>query len=138
VVHNAQRAAADDPELERVRRDLVDLREQFAAASEVLVSLGQSSSDNDAVLDTLVSSVCRLCRGDAAMVFLPDGPCYRLARSTGLSGEYVRFIGEHPVAADRRTLVGRVGLDRRLQQITDVLSDPEYGRHDCRCPHAVR
>jgi signal transduction histidine kinase/ActR/RegA family two-component response regulator len=130
VVHNAQRAAADDPELERVRRDLVDLREQFAAASEVLVSLGQSSSDNDAVLDTLVSSVCRLCRGDAAMVFLPDGPCYRLARSTGLSGEYVRFIGEHPVAADRRTLVGRVGLDRRLQQITDVLSDPEYGRHD--------
>jgi signal transduction histidine kinase/ActR/RegA family two-component response regulator len=120
----------DDPELERVRRDLVDLGEQFAAASEVLVSLGQSSSNNDAVLDTLVSSVCRLCRGDAAMVFLPDGPCYRLARSTGVSAEYVRFIGEHPVAADRRTLVGRVGLDRRLQQITDVLSDPEYGRHD--------
>lgn len=127
MVHNTQGTAA---ELAQVRLDLIDLREQFAAASEVLVSLGQSSSDNDAVLDTLVSSVCRLCRGDAAMVFLPDGPCYRLARSTGVSAEYVRFIGEHPVAADRRTLVGRVGLDRRLQQITDVLSDPEYGRHD--------
>jgi len=130
VVDNADGTAADDPEPEQVRRDLIDLREQFAAASEVLVSLGQSSSSNDAVLDTLVSSVCRLCRGDAAMVFLSEGPGYRLARSTGLSAEYVRLIGRHPVSADRRTLVGRVGLDRRPQQITDVLSDPEFGRYD--------
>ena len=126
----AEGSPAEDSETGRVRRDLLDIREQFAAASEVLVSLGQSSSSNDAVLDTLVSSVCRLCRGDAAMVFLAEGTRYRLGRSTGLSTEYVRFIGEHPVSADRRTLVGRVGLDRQLQQITDVLSDPEYGRYD--------
>ncbi len=31
---------------------------------------------------------------------------------------------------DRDTLIGRVGLDRRTQQIADVLADPDYGRHD--------
>ena len=31
---------------------------------------------------------------------------------------------------DRDTLIGRVGLDRRTQQIPDVLADPEYGRYD--------
>ena len=130
LVDIAEGATAEDSETGRVRRDLLDIREQFAAASEVLVSLGQSSSSNDAVLDTLVSSVCRLCRGDAAMVFLAEGNALSAGPVHGLSSEYVRFIGEHPVSADRRTLVGRVGLDRRLQQITDVLSDPEYGRYD--------
>ncbi len=104
MVDNVHGATADDSEIGRVRRDLLDIREQFAAASEVLVSLGQSSSSNDAVLDTLVSSVCRLCRGDAAMVFLAEGASYRLGQSIGLSDEYVRFIGEHPVSADRRII----------------------------------
>ena len=31
---------------------------------------------------------------------------------------------------DRETLIGRVGLDRRTQQIADVLADPDYGRQD--------
>ena len=33
------------------------------------------------------------------------------------------------VALDRRTLIGRVGLDRQAQQIHDVLADTGYGRH---------
>jgi signal transduction histidine kinase/CheY-like chemotaxis protein len=39
-------------------------------------------------------------------------------------------MAEHPVAMDRDTLIGRVGLDRQTQQITDVLADADYGRHD--------
>ena len=31
---------------------------------------------------------------------------------------------------NRSSVVGRVALDRRIQQIPDVLSDPEYGRQD--------
>ena len=51
-------------------------------------------------------------------------------RSVGPSDEYIDYIGAHPLAADRGTLAGRVGLERRTQQVTDVLSDPEYGRQD--------
>lgn len=130
MVHDGDVRGADEPDVVRVRRDLHETREQFAATSEVLGSLGRSASNNDVVLDTLVRSVCRLCRADAATLYLAAGPGYRLARSAGLSAEFVEHIGRHPLAADRRTLVGRVGLDRRTQQIADVLSDPDYGRHD--------
>ena len=37
---------------------------------------------------------------------------------------------EHPVERSRASIVGRVAEDRRTQQITDVLGDPEYGRQD--------
>ena len=130
VVEHPEPDAPDDPRLVQARRDLHESREQFEATSEVLVALGRSSSNNDAVLDTLVRRVCSLCRGDAAMLYLADREQYRLARSVGLSAEFVEYVDRHPLAADRGSLVGRVGLDRRIQQITDVLSDPEYGRYD--------
>jgi signal transduction histidine kinase/ActR/RegA family two-component response regulator len=50
--------------------------------------------------------------------------------STGVSEAAIRFINEHPMALDRDTLIGRVGLERRAQQIPDVLTDPDYGAFD--------
>ena len=37
---------------------------------------------------------------------------------------------KHPDPLDRRTLIGRVGLDRVTMQIADVLEDPDFGRRD--------
>ncbi len=47
-----------------------------------------------------------------------------------MSAEAIAYIAEHPMPVDRDTLVGRVGLDRRTQQIADVVADPDYGRLD--------
>jgi signal transduction histidine kinase/ActR/RegA family two-component response regulator len=44
--------------------------------------------------------------------------------------EYRRYLPDHPVQLSRATLMGRVALDRRTQQIKDVLADPDYGRQD--------
>ena len=46
--------------------------------------------------------------------------------------EYVRYWAEHPstMSIGRASGVGRVALDRTIQQIEDVLDDPEYGRQD--------
>lgn len=123
-------ATTDQVDLAGAQRDLHEIREQFAATSDVLVSLGRSAADHDAVLGTLVRSARRLCGADAALIYLADGAVYRLGRSIGLSEEFVEYIDRHPLSADRQTLVGRVGLDRRTQQISDVLSDPYYGRLD--------
>ncbi len=112
------------------RRALEDARQQLAATSEILTALGRSGSDPEAVLGTIVDSARRLCRADQAQICLVDGDHYRLARSAGLSEEARTFIDEHPLVADRASLVGRVGLDRRTQQIEDVLADPDYGRAD--------
>jgi signal transduction histidine kinase len=118
-------------EVERLRRDLAEAREQQAATSGVLAVLGRATSDLDAVLETVVDSARRLCRADIALIFLLEGDAYRLAIASGpLTEEDRAYLAQHPLAQDRGTLAGRVGLERRPQQIADVLADPEYGRLD--------
>ena len=118
-------------EVERLRRDLAEAREQQAATSGVLAVLGRATSDLDAVLETVVDSARRLCRADIALIFLLEGDAYRLAIASGpLTEEDRAYLAQHPLAQDRGTLTGRIGLERRPQQIADVLADPEYGRLD--------
>ena len=120
----------DDPGATDLRRALNDAQERLRATGEVLQALGRSGSDLDDVFRTVVRSAQRLCRGDAAQLHLYEGGAYRLAWHSGLTDEYRAFMAEHPIVADRATLVGRVGLDRHTQQIDDVLADPEYRRTD--------
>ena len=117
-------------ETERLADELAEVREQLGATSEVLAVIGRSASDLEGVLETVVESARKLCGADAGQVFLVDGDRYRLAYGSGMTAEYREFIANNPVFLDRGTLVGRVGLDRRATQITDVLADPDYGRTD--------
>ena len=117
-------------EIERLADELAEVREQLGATSEVLAVIGRSASDLERVLETVVESARKLCGADAGQVFLVDGDRYRLAYGSGMTAEYREFIANNPVVLDRGTLVGRVGLDRRATQITDVLADPDYGRTD--------
>lgn len=98
--------------------------------NKVLIALGRSASDPDAALDTIVHSARRLCRSDAAQVYLIDGDHFSLSSWVGVPDELVAHIAAHPFRIDRGTLLGRVSRDRRLQQIPDVLADAEYGRQD--------
>ena len=122
--------AVDAQEHARVLSNYAVLTDQFAAANEVLSALGRAAGDPDAVLTTVVESARRLCRSDAAHLYVLKEGVYRLIKSVGVSEESVEVIAEHPMPVDRKTLIGRVGLDRRAQQIADVLADAEYGRHD--------
>jgi signal transduction histidine kinase/DNA-binding response OmpR family regulator len=117
-------------ETERLADELAEVREQLGATSEVLAVIGRSASDLDGVLETVVESARKLCGADAGQVFLVDGDRYQLAYGSGMTAEYREFIANNPVVLDRGTLAGRVGLDRRATQITDVLADPDYGRTD--------
>ena len=117
-------------ETERLADELAEVREQLGATSEVLAVIGRSASDLERVLETVVESARKLCGADAGQVFLVDGDRYRLAYGSGMTAEYREFIASNPVVLDRGTLVGRVGLNRRATQITDVLADPDYGGTD--------
>jgi len=120
----------DQEDYQSLQRDYTDATDQFAAMNEVLIALGRSSSDPDAVLDTIVESARRLCRSEAAAIFLIEAGQYALSSSVGFSSEYVHHVAEHPFALDRASLLGRVAEDRRIQQIPDVLDDPDFGRQD--------
>ena len=138
VERDKRKSADQDPairaeitaEIERLADELAEVREQLGATSEVLAVIGRSASDLEGVLETVVESARKLCGADAGQVFLVDGDRYRLAYGSGMTAEYREFIADNPVFLDRGTLVGRVGLDRRATQITDVLADPDYGRTD--------
>ena len=117
-------------EYEQLRRSYSALQDQFDAANQVLSAVGRSAGDADTVLTTIVESACRLCRSDAAHLYLLDDGVYRLIKTVGLSEESIAYIAEHPMPVDRYTLIGRVGLDRKTQQIPDVVADPGYGRLD--------
>jgi signal transduction histidine kinase/ActR/RegA family two-component response regulator len=125
-----QLARVSVEEHEQLRRDFAALKEQFEAADGVLSAIGRSAGDPETVLTTIVESACRLCRAPAAHLYLLEGGVYRLITSVGVSEESIRFLGEHPMRLDRESLLGRVGLDRRTQQIPDVLADPDYGVFD--------
>ncbi len=117
-------------EHERLESDFAALADQFEAANEVLSAMGRSAGDPDTVLTTVVESARRLCRSQAAHLYLLEDGVFRVIKAVGLSEESIRIITENPHPLDRRTLVGRVALDRRAQQIPDVLADPDYGRLD--------
>jgi signal transduction histidine kinase/DNA-binding response OmpR family regulator len=118
----------DDAVVEHLRRDLAEARKQLAATSEVLSALGGSASDLEAVLGTVVQSARSLCQADVAQIHLMEGDLLKLARSSGLSQEGIDYIARHPAGVDRGSLIGRVSLYGRAQQITDVVADPDYGR----------
>ena len=136
VERDERRLAGQDPavnagiaaEIGRLGDELAEAREQLAATSEVLAVIGRSASDLEGVLETVVESARRLCAADVGQVFLVDGDRYQFAYGSGMTPESREFIANNPVALDRGTLIGRVGLDRRATQITDVLADPDYGR----------
>ena len=117
-------------ETERLSNELAEAREQLAATSEVLAAIGRSASDLEGVLETIVESARKLCGADVGLVFLVDGDRYRFAYGSGMTSEFREIITNNPLLLDRGSLAGRVGLDRRATQITDVLADPDYGRSD--------
>jgi signal transduction histidine kinase/DNA-binding response OmpR family regulator len=111
--------------------ELQESREQLSAVNEVLSAVGRSAGDPDMVLTTIVESARRLCRADAAQLcLLDDAQVFQLIKAVGISDQSIAYIAEHPLPLDRATLMGRVALDRRPQQIEDVVADPEYGRLD--------
>ena len=115
---------------ERLQRNFAALNDQFEAANEVLSAIGRSAGDADTVLTTIVESARRLCRSEAALLYVLEHGVYRVIKTVGLSEGFTEYLAAHPIPLDRRTLVGRVGLDRRALQIADVLTDPDFGRHD--------
>jgi signal transduction histidine kinase/ActR/RegA family two-component response regulator len=123
---------AERPEVEQdPARAFRDAQEHLAATREVLEALGRSGDDPSPVLDVVIERARSLCEAQAAQLYLIDGEDLRLSRVSGHHAPRMfDYLMRHPLTLDRTSLSGRVVLDRRTQQIPDVLSDPEYGRLD--------
>ena len=114
----------------RLESELAEAIEQQTATSQVLELMGHSDLALQPVFETVVRHAVRLCGADAGFVHQLDADRYRLAFMVGGSAAYQDFVHRHPIEMGHHgSLVGRVGLERRVVQIPDVLADPDYQWH---------
>ena len=113
-------------ELRQRTDDLTESLQQQTATADVLKVISRSTFDLQTVLDTLTESAVRLCQADKGAIFLRDGEVYRIAAIAGFSPQARQYAVDHPITSGPGTIVGRVALSGKAQQIPDVLADTEY------------
>ena len=101
--------------------------ERQTATNEVLKVIGRSAFDLQAVLDAIVATAARLGRAETGVIYLADGDVFRASAGFGGKGTAaVDWERDHPHTRGRDTLTGRIMISGQVEQILDVLADPEY------------
>ncbi len=101
--------------------------EQQTAIAEVLAAIGRSAFDLTLVLTTIIENAVRLTDAANGSILGIEG---RTARGLVTTEPESDGPPVGPLDASRRSLTGRVLLQRRTVQIEDIGSDPEYDLTD--------
>jgi signal transduction histidine kinase len=100
--------------------------EQQTATADVLKIISHSAFDLRAVLQTLVESAARFCAADNATIIREKDGLFYTAESYGYSREFLDYIRNTPIKAERGSASGRALVEGRVVHIADVKADPEY------------
>src|SRR6516165_8051819 len=130
--HKARKAAGThvstdlSEQFDSLKRERDEALEQQTATADVLKVISRSAFDLRTVLQTLVESAARLCDADKATITRErDGAFYR-AEAYGFSREFMDYVKDIPIKAEKGTASGRALLEGRVVQVPDVLADPEF------------
>ncbi len=115
-------------EVQARTRDLQESLQQQTATADVLKVISRSTFDLQPVLDTLISSACRLCEANIGTIRYQDGSTYRLAADYGCTPEWHDHLAHQSPKPDRGTIFGRTIVESGTVHIPDVLADPEFTR----------
>jgi signal transduction histidine kinase len=100
--------------------------ERQTATADVLKIISRSTFDLRAVLQTLVESAARFCDADKASIIRERDGVFYSAEGYGFSREFMEYVRDIPVKAERGTASGRALLESQVVHIADVKADPEY------------
>ncbi len=123
-------------EVQARTKDLQEALQLQTATSDVLKVISRSAFDLQIVFDTLTASAVELCSAFSGSICVRDGEIYRYRGNAGpgLSVAMSQYLAEHPATPGRGSIVGRVLLLGRVEEIQDVLEDADYvvplGAHD--------
>jgi two-component system, NtrC family, sensor kinase len=100
--------------------------EQQTATADVLKIISRSTFDLRTVLQTLLESAARFCDADKASIIREKDGAFYAAEAYGYSPEFLDYMKNIPVKAERGSASGRALVEGRVVHITDVAADPEY------------
>ena len=100
--------------------------EQQTATADVLKIISRSTFDLRTVLQTLVESAARFCHADKASIIREKDGVFYAAEAYGYSPEFLEYIKNIPIKAERGSASGRALVEGRVVHITDAAADPEY------------
>jgi len=110
----------------RLLNELRQSLQQQTATADALKLISRSAFDLRTVLQTLIESAARFCDADKATILRErDGAFYR-SESYGFSREFMDYVKDVPIKAERGSASGRALLEGRVVHIPDVTADPEY------------
>jgi class 3 adenylate cyclase len=115
-----------------LERELAKSRAREAALAEVLGVMrrtpGERGTTLEAVLETVAANAVRLCAADNGSIARLESDGWRLVANAGdLDRESLeKNWGSQPIEPNRRSLTGRVLLEKRTVSIVDARADPEY------------
>src|SRR5262249_21712409 len=66
------------------------------------------------------------CEADKAIIIRQRNEAFYRAEAYGFSREFMDYIKDIPIEAERGSAAGRALLDGRMVHIADVTADPEY------------
>ena len=113
-------------EVQKRTEELTESLQNQTATADVLKVISRSTFDLRTVLQTLVESAARFCDADKATIIREKDGAFYSAEAYGFSREFMDYIKNIPIEAERGSASGRALLDGRVVHIPDVQADPEY------------
>ena len=100
--------------------------EQQTATADVLKIISRSTFDLRTVLQTLVESAAQFCHADKASIIREKDGVFYAAEAYGYPREFLDYMKNIPIKAERGSASGRALVEGRVVHITDAAADPEY------------
>src|SRR3974390_1557065 len=110
----------------RLLNELRESLQQQTPPGDVLKVISRSAFDLRTVLQTLIESAARLCDADKASVIRERNGGFYSAEAYGYSREFMDYVRDIPIKAERGRASGRALLEGRVVHIAGVKADPEY------------
>jgi signal transduction histidine kinase/CheY-like chemotaxis protein len=129
LAERAEAAARLEKMVEERTAELTESLKYQTATSDGLKVISRSTSDLQAVLDTLIETAARLCGTDKGMIWIREGEVYRAVSAVAAEAaeaEYWAVIRQRKIVPGRDTVTGRAALEGRVVQVADIRTIPDY------------